>query len=360
MVRMRIRPRIPFSIKLYFFLVMIFVAFIVTIMSFFGTPAVKHTFDIDYEVLDSAYQKKDNWIKDLAALRILLNYDWKNFSQAELDKVDQLFASNTKPEDIVGKKNIDEYNDLLELYMNTLDKYAGYAKYTIQVPCSSNIVSGSGSVVYDSSINQNIANATEEIRRTVNGKSVTTKKTVTLYKNADHNVLYCNVSGTSAEIKYKVFEKTAYFPIPGGYSYSFSNDFGAERTYGGKRSHEGIDVMADRNTPLIAMEDCKIERIGWNELGGNRINMVSLDGKRRYYYAHLEKYQSGLDVGTKIKKGDILGYVGSSGYGPPGSDTGSAPHLHIQIWVSHGSFFDSKEQLINPYNILKFLEDSRK
>jgi len=60
-VRIKIRPRIPFSIKLYFFLLIIFVAFIVTILSFLGTPtAVKHTFDIDYEIINNAYQKKES------------------------------------------------------------------------------------------------------------------------------------------------------------------------------------------------------------------------------------------------------------------------------------------------------------
>ncbi|HBY20827.1 MAG TPA: hypothetical protein DEG71_07435 [Clostridiales bacterium] len=355
-MRIRIRPRIPFSIKLYLFLTMIFIAFIVTIMSFFGTPAVKHTFDIDCEIINSAYQKKDNWIKDLAALRILLKNDWKNFNQVELDRVDQSFSNNVKPEDIVGKKNIDEYNDLLELYTNTLGKYAGYVEHTTKISCSPNVIPVSEDVTYDKDIKQNIATAKIEVQSTVNGKIVTTTIPVVLYSNPNHNVLSCKVSGSTAEIKYKVFEKTAYFPIPKGYSYNFSNDYGAERTYEGKRSHERNDIMEERNTPAIAMEDCKIDIIGWNKFGGNRINMVSLDSNRRYYYAHFEKYQAGLKKGSVIKKGSVVGYIGSSGYGPPGSDTGAAPHVYIQIWVKHRSFFDGKEKLINPYNILMFLE----
>ena len=158
-----------------------------------------------------------------------------------------------------------------------------------------------------------------------------------------------------------VFKKKACFPIPKGWAYSFTNDFGTPRlTSTSKRSHEGNDIMAKRNTPIVAMEDCKIEIIGWNQLGGNRINMISLDGNRRYYFAHLESYQAGLRKESNVKQGEIVGYVGSSGYGPPDSDTGAPPHLHIQIWVKCCSLSSGcKEQLINPYSILKLLEGNK-
>lgn len=258
-------------------------------------PDKKITFDIDYKIIESAFQKKEHWIKDLAALKIILNYDWKNFNQAELDRVDNMFRNKVDLEKIVKKKNINEYNHLLKLYSNTLENYAGYVE---QLP-------------------GNPGNKTP------------------------------------------IFKKKGLFPIENKYPYSFNNDFGSERTFGGKRSHQGIDIMTNRNTPAIAIEDCRIAIIGWDELGGNRINMVSLDGNRRYYYAHFEKYPPDLKKGSSVAKGSIVGYIGSSGYGPPGSDTGTDPHLHIQIWIKSSNFLGNKEELINPYNILKFLENNR-
>lgn len=150
----------------------------------------------------------------------------------------------------------------------------------------------------------------------------------------------------------KELGKDACFPIPKNFSYKYINDYGKSRKVEDKvHSHQGIDIMAERNTPAIAIEDCIIEKIGWDKSGGNRINMVSLDGKRRYYYAHFEKFFPGLTNGSHVKKGSILGYIGSSGYGPSGSDTGAPPHLHIQIWA-----IGNNEDIVNPYPILKWLE----
>lgn len=150
------------------------------------------------------------------------------------------------------------------------------------------------------------------------------------------------------------------FPIPAGYWYSYSDDFGSPRAAGGSsHNHEGIDIMAHRNTPVVAMEDCIVEEIGWNRLGGNRINLVSLDGVRKYYYAHLENYAHGLIKGNKIKTGTMVGYIGSSGYGPPGSDTGTHPHLHLQMWIIQKVSNNDNKILVNPYEMLRSLEGGK-
>lgn len=159
-----------------------------------------------------------------------------------------------------------------------------------------------------------------------------------------------------------------YFPIPAGNPEDFSNSYGADRyTDGQKRSHEGIDIFAARNTPLIAVEDAKIIKIGWNSLGGWRILLESLDGNRRYYYAHLEKYGESLEKyrdmtgavaspETVVHAGDVLGYVGTSGSfvsdAGPGADTGTPPHLHFQLWLRQ----KDKYILTNPYHFLKLIE----
>lgn len=162
-----------------------------------------------------------------------------------------------------------------------------------------------------------------------------------------------------------------YFPIPSGSLENFSDSYGEDRYMDGiKQRHEGIDIFASRNTPLIAAEDAKIIKIGWNSLGGWRILLESLDGNRRYYYAHLEKYSKSLekymdmsgnvaDPEIVVHAGDVLGYVGTSGSfvsdARPGTDTGTPPHLHFQLWFRQ----KDKYILTNPYQFLRLIEENK-
>lgn len=110
-----------------------------------------------------------------------------------------------------------------------------------------------------------------------------------------HDVQNFKVEDGVIKIRYREFNYCAYFPIPGEYSVSFSDDFGTERIHDGKHAnHEGIDIFAQRNTPIISIENCNIEKIGWDSLGGWRILLESIDGNRRYYYAHMEDYAPAL------------------------------------------------------------------
>ena len=76
-------------------------------------------------------------------------------------------------------------------------------------------------------------------------------------------------------------------PIAKNYSFSHYDDFGASRSYGFKRTHLGNDLMGSIGTPIIAVESGTVEHLGWNQYGGWRVGIRSLDGKRYYYYAHL-------------------------------------------------------------------------
>lgn len=162
---------------------------------------------------------------------------------------------------------------------------------------------------------------------------------------------------------------TVTFPIPPSVKYSYTNSFGADRNHNNKsESHEGIDIFADRNTPALAVEDCKIDKIGWNGLGGWRILMTSLDNKRTYYYAHFENYSPSLQIykdyngavasntNIVVKAGEVIGYIGSSGstssFSKPGADTGTPPHIHFQLYKDGN--------LVNPYDFLKELEGIQK
>lgn len=161
---------------------------------------------------------------------------------------------------------------------------------------------------------------------------------------------------------YAVWNDLEYFPVPESsidtsLQVVYKNSWMNERTYGGKRGHEGTDVMASRNQPglypVLSMTDGKVTSKGWLEKGGWRIG-VTAPGGGYFYYAHLDSYGS-LNVGDTVKAGDLLGYMGDSGYGKEGT-TGQFPvHLHVGIYLYEGG----KEISINPYWILKYLEKYR-
>ncbi len=112
------------------------------------------------------------------------------------------------------------------------------------------------------------------------------------------------------------------FPVSGEYTYF--DDFGAPR---GQRSHQGIDIMADRGTPLVAVNDGVIAKLSRAEtsLGGVYVWLRRADGVQ-YYYAHMDAIAEGLEVGTRISVGQVVGTVGNTG------DARSAPpHLHFEI-----------------------------
>lgn len=110
---------------------------------------------------------------------------------------------------------------------------------------------------------------------------------------------------------------TAYSPIAKTFPYTDCDDFGVRRTYGYSRPHLGHDMMAATGTPVIAVESGVVEALGWNQYGGWRIGIRSFDSKRYYYYAHLRQnrpYAAGLAAGQTVKAGDVIGYVGRTGY----------------------------------------------
>ncbi len=103
--------------------------------------------------------------------------------------------------------------------------------------------------------------------------------------------------------------------------------------------------------PAVSICDGTIEKMGWLELGGYRIGIRSTHGAY-LYYAHLDSYRKGLAVGDTVKAGDILGYLGNTGYGKEGTKGKFDVHLHFGIYVD----IEGKEVSVNPYYILKWLE----
>lgn len=159
-----------------------------------------------------------------------------------------------------------------------------------------------------------------------------------------------------------VLEDLQCFPVmkeeaDGIYPVSYENSWGWERSYGGKRQHEGCDLMAVSNErgryQVCSMTDGVVENIGWLEMGGWRIGIRS-DSGIYYYYAHLDSYEKAFEKGERVMAGQILGRMGDSGYGKePGTKGNFDVHLHVGIYMKD---FSGNERAVNPYWYLKHLE----
>lgn len=125
------------------------------------------------------------------------------------------------------------------------------------------------------------------------------------------------------------------FPIARRYRYDVKHTFGAARSWGGRRIHEGVDIFASYGTPVLACTHGYIELLGWNRYGGWRIGLRDTNNVY-YYYAHLSGFSKGLHQGQVVEPGQLLGYVGSSGYGPPGTSGKFPPHLHFGMYRDTG------------------------
>ncbi len=95
----------------------------------------------------------------------------------------------------------------------------------------------------------------------------------------------------------------------------------------GNASHEALDILSPKGTPVVAVESGRIVKLFVSERGG--LTAYQFDTKERftYYYAHLDRYADGLTEGQTVRRGQIIGYVGTSGNAP--KDT---PHLHFAIF----------------------------
>ncbi|KYG33550.1 peptidase M23 [Alkalihalobacillus trypoxylicola] len=125
------------------------------------------------------------------------------------------------------------------------------------------------------------------------------------------------------------------FPLPLRANYSYRNTWGDRRGWGGRRIHEGTDIFAGYNVPVRATSYGVIEIKGWNIYGGWRIGIRDLDNIY-HYYAHLSGFEKGIEEGEIVEPGQVIGYVGSSGYGKPGTQGKFPPHLHYGMYRDNG------------------------
>jgi len=127
--------------------------------------------------------------------------------------------------------------------------------------------------------------------------------------------------------KPKAIAKELIFPIAG--KSNIGSYWGAERD-GGKRKHEGIDIFAAKETPVVAISDGVIEYVGNDNIGGKTITLQPDDYEWEAYYAHLDKQF--VINGQHVKKGQLIGTVGNTGNAKT-----TPAHLHFGIYTDNGA-----------------------
>lgn len=209
---------------------------------------------LDADINSQSEEVKINWVEVLAYLGAKYGGDFSQYKASDMDDIIEKLKSGKKIDDLT--KNMKYYSYYRQVYGAVLDGFVG--KYTETSPDE-------------------------------NGSKITTEK----------------------------YGLKVYSPIAKTFPYSHYDDFGASRTYGYARNHLGHDLIAATGTPVIAIESGTVEVMGWNQYGGWRIGIRSFDKKRYYYYAHLRQnrpYHCDLYEGKTVNAGDVIGYVGRTGY----------------------------------------------
>ena len=160
----------------------------------------------------------------------------------------------------------------------------------------------------------------------------------------------------------KVRRDSVCFPVPASsedpsLTVSYEDSWMYERSYKGTSGHEGTDIMADTGErglyPVLSISDGTVTNLGWLELGGWRIGITSPSGVY-YYYAHLDSYAD-IREGDAVKAGQLLGFMGDSGYGPEGTEGKFPVHLHLGVY----SWDTGEEISVTLGVLLRKLEKSR-
>lgn len=244
-----------------------------------------------------------NWIELLSYLACKYGGDFKKFNVKDLDVLTSKLQNGSSMEDITS--NLKNYSYYYEAFDAILHEFIG--EYEIEVP------------------------------------------------NA----------GTEGKTYIKKYGVKTFLPVAKNYSFSHYDDFGNSRSYGYKRIHLGNDLMGSIGTPIVAVESGTVEAIGWNQYGGWRIGIRSFDKKRYYYYAHLRKdhpYVKDLTEGQVVKAGDVIGYLGMTGYSTKENVNNiNVPHLHfgMQLIFDESQKEGTNQIWIDVYQIIEFLRKNK-
>ena len=244
-----------------------------------------------------------NWVEMLAFLAAKNGNNFKGYKNSQLTELAQKLRSGKTIEELTA--DLKQYPYFLEVYTAVLAGFLG--EYEIEVPDGSE-------------------------------------------------------TGKRWEKRYGV---KAFSPIAKTFPYSHYDDYGTRRTYGFSRPHLGNDLMGQVGTPIVAVEGGVVEALGWNMYGGWRIGIRSHDSKRYYYYAHLRKgfpYRKDLAVGSVVSAGDVIGYLGRTGYSlKEDVNNIKKPHLHfgMQLIFDESQKESNNEIWIDVYQLVRFLDRYR-
>jgi murein DD-endopeptidase MepM/ murein hydrolase activator NlpD len=135
-------------------------------------------------------------------------------------------------------------------------------------------------------------------------------------------------------------------PVQGVKAASLVNTYDQARGQG--RRHDAIDIMAPRGAPVLAVADGTVMKLFRSGRGGITLYELAPDGRTIYYYAHLDRYASGIAEGRALRRGQLLGYVGNTGDAGPGNY-----HLHFEVSTikAPGQYWGGTPQ--NPYPLLR-------
>lgn len=294
-------------------------------------------FDVTCEAMSQAYQYDVDtygkevhleWVSLLAYLGAKYGGDFSQYEESDMEEAANLLLSEEKTMEDFAKE-MQYYSYYREAYGAVLDGLVG--EYEVEYAVDTGATDQTGTT--DQSV--------------VAGESETVDK-----------------SETEESIKMewkKVYGLKAFHPIAKGFPYSDYDDFGVSRSYGYRRNHLGHDMMGQVGTPVIAIESGYVTELGWNQYGGWRIGISSVDDKRYYYYAHLRQnrpYAEGLEKGDTVQAGDVIGYMGRTGYSSEENVNNiDVYHLHfgLQLIFDESQREGNNEIWVNGYELVKFL-----
>lgn len=320
-------------------------------------------FTVTAEALDKAFrldldtclsEPHLNWIELLAYLGARYGGDFSRYKASDMDKLAEKLLGGESMENLT--KEMKYYPYYLEAYTAVLGGMVGPFREEIpadQAPKPSDAENMAGEETSEGTENMTGEEASEGT------KNMAGEETSDNPENSSNEP---NKADTVWVTKYGL---KAFSPIASGFPYSDYDDFGTARSYGFKRQHLGHDMMGQVGTPIIAVESGTVEALGWNQYGGWRIGIRSFDQKRYYYYAHLRKnypYQSNLEVGSTVQAGDVIGYMGRTGYSSKENTNNiDESHLHfgLQLIFDESQKEGNNEIWISCYELVKFLRQNQ-
>lgn len=279
----------------------------------------------NYDIETHGSERELHFIELLAYLGAKYGGDFSEYSSGDMDDVaSKLLENDITMEELA--KDMQYYSYYREAYGAVLDGLVG--EYQV-----------SAETVIEKDMDEENVNSEE-----------TDKENTDAGSTSDEEIQWVTKYGLKA-----------YSPIAKGFPYSDYDDFGASRSYGYKRNHLGHDMMGQVGTPIIAVESGYVMELGWNQYGGWRIGISSFDGKRYYYYAHLRQnypYAEGLEKGSVVQAGDVIGYMGRTGYSTEENVNNiDVYHLHfgLQLIFDESQRDGTNQIWVDVYPLVKFL-----